>query len=677
VTILHELLAASRPLSWVNTALPFAAGAFAVLGEVTPALVLGSLYFLLPYNLLMYGVNDIHDYASDVANPRKGSAEGALVPPSRARLMWWAIGVTNVPLVLAVGWLAGLPALLAFLVTALVAWLYSAPPLRTKERPILDSFTSALHFVLPAICGLLVAGLPLSELPWGLLVAFTGWGVASHAVGAVQDITYDRAAGIGSVATALGARGVAVLAMAGYGAAVVIVASHGDAGLFAAAWLALYLVLPLMLLAEPSERQARLAWQTFLGLNLLVGFVLTHLLLRAWGVTGFSLTELLVALALLPAAFVLVNALLSLLVLRRPLPARTDDGTSVTVVVPCRDDAARLLAVLPALTGQRHAGTRVLVMDAGSVDGSMTLAEGLLEDRGEVRSAGAPSSIWDVRAWAAWHAAQASDSDWLLFTDTETILEAHAAGALVEAARAAGADLVTGMPRVTAEARGERIAAPGFGLLLHGFLPLWLLARRRGRPGALSFAAGQLLLVRRETYLGTGGHAAFRASGRPEVEIARAVVSAGGRVAIVHGADLARTRLAPDLAAAFALWRRALLAHAGGSAAMALTAIIGTWLAWGLPLVLPVIGLVSGDTGLLAGGLVALTLMLTARLFVALLGGEDTRALAWHPLTAFLTPILQLGGLGAALLRPGGSAEQRHPPLAAAGAAHPSGPSAR
>jgi len=81
-----EVLAASRPFSWVNTAYPFAAGyLMATGGRLDATFVLGTLFFLVPYNLAMYGVNDVFDYASDLRNPRKGGIEGALVAPERAR----------------------------------------------------------------------------------------------------------------------------------------------------------------------------------------------------------------------------------------------------------------------------------------------------------------------------------------------------------------------------------------------------------------------------------------------------------------------------------------------------------------------------------------------------------------------------------------------------------------
>ena len=49
--------------------------------EVDWELVVGTLFFLIPYNLAMYGINDVFDYASDLANPRKGGIEGAVLSP--------------------------------------------------------------------------------------------------------------------------------------------------------------------------------------------------------------------------------------------------------------------------------------------------------------------------------------------------------------------------------------------------------------------------------------------------------------------------------------------------------------------------------------------------------------------------------------------------------------------
>jgi 4-hydroxybenzoate polyprenyltransferase len=74
---LRTLFITSRPVSWINTAYPFAAGYLLTIRRVDLTFVIATLFYLIPYNLLMYGVNDVYDYESDLRNPRKGGIEGA------------------------------------------------------------------------------------------------------------------------------------------------------------------------------------------------------------------------------------------------------------------------------------------------------------------------------------------------------------------------------------------------------------------------------------------------------------------------------------------------------------------------------------------------------------------------------------------------------------------------
>lgn len=278
---LRQLLLASRPLSWINTAFPFAAAYLLTTGRVDATFVVGTVFFLLPYNLAMYGINDVFDYESDLRNPRKGGAEGALLDRSAHRRTLIAAVVSTVPFVVylvAVGsplsWLV-----LAVSLFAVVA--YSVKGLRFKEVPFLDSATSSVHFVSPALYGLVLAGAVFTPALWLVLLAFFLWGVGSHAFGAVQDVVPDREAGIASIATAIGAAATVRLAMAAWALA-------GVAMLFTP-WpgpLAALLALPYLAAAAPyrsvSDEDAAVAnrgWRRFLWINYACGFVVTMLLI--------------------------------------------------------------------------------------------------------------------------------------------------------------------------------------------------------------------------------------------------------------------------------------------------------------------------------------------------------------------------------------------------------------
>ncbi|WP_405218851.1 prenyltransferase [Agrococcus sp. Ld7] len=277
VSLARRMLLASRPVSWINTAFPFAAAMLLTTGVIDARLVIGTLFFLVPYNLAMYGINDVFDYASDAQNPRKGGIEGALLPPETHRAtLAWSMGLA-LPFVVALV-LLGSPASWAVLAVSLFAVVaYSAKGLRFKEVPVLDSITSSTHFVSPAVYGLVLAGAEWTPQLALLLAAFFCWGMASHAFGAVQDVQPDRQGGIHSIATALGARGTVRLAIG-------LWAMAGGLMLLTPwpAWIAAIIAVPYIVLAAPFWRvtdeesaAANRGWRRFLWVNYVSGFVVT------------------------------------------------------------------------------------------------------------------------------------------------------------------------------------------------------------------------------------------------------------------------------------------------------------------------------------------------------------------------------------------------------------------
>jgi 4-hydroxybenzoate polyprenyltransferase len=274
---LRSLVLSSRPLSWVNTAFPFAVAYFVVTQRIDWLLIVGSLFFLIPYNFLMYGINDVFDYESDVRNPRKGGAEGALLPPAlHGPTVAIAIGST-IPFVAYLVWVGPWSSWLVLAVSVFAVVAYSVPPLRFKERAVVDSVTSSVHFVSPALYGVALAGGAINDIGWLILAAFFFWGMASHAFGAVQDVMADREAGISSIATVFGARPTVWIAAILYTLAGVFMLLTPWplqlTAIIAPAYLAA--VLPFVSVTDDTAARANKGWRWFLALNFFAGAVVT------------------------------------------------------------------------------------------------------------------------------------------------------------------------------------------------------------------------------------------------------------------------------------------------------------------------------------------------------------------------------------------------------------------
>ncbi len=265
----------SRPVSWVNTAYPFAVGYVVMGGGFDLRLVLGTLFFLIPYNLLMYGINDVFDYESDIRNPRKGSIEGAITPKRYHPLIVWSSVLLSAPFVIA---LLASGSARSGLVLALVLFFvvaYSVKGLRFKELPFLDSITSSIHFVGPLVYAYSLVG--ATPDAWVAALAFFLWGIASQAFGAVQDVVPDREAKIHSIATVLGAAWTVRFAAVMYAAASVFVMTLGGlaivVGIAGLAYVAN--VWPYLRVSDKESGKARAGWRRFMWLNYVVGAVVT------------------------------------------------------------------------------------------------------------------------------------------------------------------------------------------------------------------------------------------------------------------------------------------------------------------------------------------------------------------------------------------------------------------
>jgi 4-hydroxybenzoate polyprenyltransferase len=280
---LKSLFWSSRPISWVNTAFPFFATYLFVNGTVDEKLIIGTIFFLIPYNLLMYGINDVFDYESDLRNPRKGGIEGSVLDRSLHKLTIWASIALSIGFVIYLLWVGSDPADFWLLITLFAVVAYSVPRLRFKEIPFLDSFTSALHFIGPMLFALALSGVSIFEFKlFSMILAFLGWGMASHAFGAVQDVKADREAGIRSVATAIGARNTVRVAFALYFLAGLSLMNAGPHGMVAALAAIPYMVIisPYLNITDQDCERANRGWKKFIWLNFAGGALISLLLIN-------------------------------------------------------------------------------------------------------------------------------------------------------------------------------------------------------------------------------------------------------------------------------------------------------------------------------------------------------------------------------------------------------------
>jgi 4-hydroxybenzoate polyprenyltransferase len=128
------------------------------------------------------------------------------------------------------------------------------------------------------VYGLVLAGSSLADPKViAVIAAFMGWGMASHAFGAVQDVRADREAAIKSVATQIGARNTVRFAFALYIVAAATIMTIGWHGVVASLAVLpyLFIISPYLNITDQDCERANGGWKRFIWLNFFAGALIS------------------------------------------------------------------------------------------------------------------------------------------------------------------------------------------------------------------------------------------------------------------------------------------------------------------------------------------------------------------------------------------------------------------
>jgi len=287
-----------------------------------------------------------------------------------------------------------------------------------------------------------------------------------------------------------------------------------------------------------------------------------------------------VAAGAIGAAAATAHTALNLRLLRRTSSTPPAVAERVSVLVPARDEAARIapcIASILASEGVRD--LEVLVLDDGSTDGTADVVTATAAGDPRLRVLRGGDDVppgWLGKTWACHRLAEQATGSVLVFVDADVVLAPHALAATVAVLRGGGLDLVSPYPRQEADGPLPRLVQPLLQWSWATLLPLRL-AETSPRTSLVA-ANGQLLAMGASAYARCGGHAAVRGEVLDDVALLRAVKASGGRGVVVDGTDVATCRMYDDGAALVegytkSLWS-AFGSPAGSAAVVSLLALL-------------------------------------------------------------------------------------------------------
>lgn len=207
---------------------------------------------------------------------------------------------------------------------------------------------------------------------------------------------------------------------------------------------------------------------------------------------------------------------------------------SVTVIVPARDEAAKVADCVESLLGQDYLNLRILAVDDRSSDQTGAILDELSRThsaRLEVLHVTALPASWLGKTHAMASAARQTiathNPDYLLFTDADIVFRADAIRRSLAQAVASKADHFVLLPTTVAKSRGEGMLLAYLQVISLWAVRPWRVADPKAKRDAVG--VGAFNLVRSAVYQQLGGFDAAPMEILEDLTLGRRVKNAGLR----------------------------------------------------------------------------------------------------------------------------------------------------
>lgn len=246
--------------------------------------------------------------------------------------------------------------------------------------------------------------------------------------------------------------------------------------------------------------------------------------------------------------FALGMTLLNLITWPRRGRAGVEAKTSVSVLIPARDEAHTIEACLRSVLSSTLPAKEVIVYDDGSTDGTAECVRRVQADNPCVQliSGRELPSGWIGKPHACHRLAEQAQGTHYLFIDADTRLAPGAIAELLSLHATHNADVLTGVPRQRMGSFAERLVMPLLHLTYTSWFPLVLTYLSRD-PRFLA-ANGQLLSVGREAYASLSGFSAVRNEVVDDMAFCRHAKERGLKVVFADAHHLSTCRMYDGIA---------------------------------------------------------------------------------------------------------------------------------
>jgi cellulose synthase/poly-beta-1,6-N-acetylglucosamine synthase-like glycosyltransferase len=252
---------------------------------------------------------------------------------------------------------------------------------------------------------------------------------------------------------------------------------------------------------------------------------------------------------------------------KRPRDPVPHPAPSVTILVPAKDEQERIGDCLRSALAQNYPNFKVIAINDRSNDQTGQVMDEIARQDSRLCvvhiAKDALPAGWTGKCHALHQGAQHADGQWLLFFDSDVILQPDALAATLGVAIKKNYGLISLLPRMESRTLWEGALVPLAGAAVAALFVAAL--NNNNQLPNTAFANGQFMLVRRDAYDAIGGHAAVRDQYCEDMVMARILKRTGLRPRVSWGLDLCSVRMYDSFSKIMRGWSRIFFASGSGS----------------------------------------------------------------------------------------------------------------
>jgi cellulose synthase/poly-beta-1,6-N-acetylglucosamine synthase-like glycosyltransferase len=301
-------------------------------------------------------------------------------------------------------------------------------------------------------------------------------------------------------------------------------------------------------------------WVIFYWLEWLLGFA--HMLLGpvVWGF----------------AIFLMIKGRERMLLVKHPLRALPEKSPHVTILVPAKDEQERIRDCIESALRQDYPSFDVIAINDRSDDDTGKVLDQIASENSRLKVIhiphGNPPAGWTGKNNALQTGTRHAAGEWLLFVDSDVILQASALRGMVSECIAREFDMVSLLLRLESHGFWEGLLVPlaGAAVSILYFAPL---TNSNDWP-KVAFGNGQCMCFKRSVYDAIEGHASVRDKYCEDMAFARLLKRKGFRPRVSYAIDFAAVRMYSSFSAIIRGWSRIFFASGERSLARNVLAIL-------------------------------------------------------------------------------------------------------